>query len=89
MQKAGHELAKAEYAYKKALRIEVLKDRAKETPVGVIDKTVYGEDDVNLLRLKRNISRVDYEMYQEMVLLLKMELRLLDAQISREWSNDT
>jgi hypothetical protein len=87
MRKAGHELAKAEYEYKKALRKEVLLERAKETAVGVIDKIVYGEDIVGMLRLKRDIALTDYETYKELVMLLKSDLRLLDNQIAREWGN--
>jgi hypothetical protein len=87
MRKAGHDLAKAEYEYKKALRKEVLIERAKETAVGVIDKIIYGEDTVGMLRLKRDVALTDYEMYKELVMLLKADLRLLDNQIAREWSN--
>jgi hypothetical protein len=87
MQKAGHELAKAEYEYKKALRQEVLMERAKETAVGVIYKIIYGEETVGMARLKRDIALTDYETYKELVMLLKADLRLLDNQIAREWSN--
>ncbi len=87
MRKAGHDLAKAEYDYKRALRKEVLLERAKETAVGVIDKIVYGEDTVSELRLKRGIAQSDYEMYKVLVWLLQADLKLLDNQIGREWSN--
>ena len=89
MQKAGHELAKAEYAYKAALRKEVLLDRANSVPVGVINVTVYGEDTVNMLRLKRDIAQVDYDLAKELVMMLKADLKLLDNQIEREWHSDT
>ena len=87
MRKAGHNLAKAEYEYKKALRKEVLFERAKETAVGVIDKIIYGEDVVGDLRLKRNIAEVDYETHKTLVWLLQVDLKILDNQIGREWSN--
>jgi len=87
MRKAGHDLAQAEYEYKKALRKEVLMERAKETAVGVIDKIVYGEDTVAELRLKRGIAQSDYEMFKVLVWLLQADLKLLDNQIGREWSN--
>jgi len=87
MRKAGHDLAKAEYEYKKALRMEVLRERAKETAVGIIEKIVYGEDTVNELRMIRNIAKTDYEMYKELVWLLQADLKLLDNQIGREWVN--
>lgn len=88
MRKAGRDLAQAEYNYKIALRKEVLSERAKETAVGVIDKIVYGEDEVGLLRLKRDIAKSDYEVFKEVVLYLKFEIRIIDAQLSREWSNE-
>lgn len=86
LRKAGHDLAKAEYDYKRALRKDVLIERAKETAVGVIDKITYGEDTVSMLRLRRGIALTDYEMYKEIILLLKLEIRVLDNQIAREWS---
>lgn len=88
MRKAGHDLAQAEYHYKVALRKEVLLERAKETAVGVIDKTVYGHEDVGMLRLKRDIAKTDYETFRELVLMLKFDMRILDTQLSREWSSD-
>lgn len=88
MRKAGRDLAEAEYHYKVALRKEVLLERAKETAVGVIDKTVYGHEEVGMLRLKRDIAQSDYEVFKEVVLYLKFEIRIIDAQLSREWSSD-
>ena len=88
MRNAGRKLAYTEYEYKKALRMEVLKERAKQTAVGVIDKTVYGEDTVGMARLRRDIALTDYETAKELVLMLKVDLRIIENQLQREWHND-
>ena len=88
LRKKGYELAKAEHAYRIALRQEVLRERAREQAVGVIDKTVYGEETVGTLRVRRDISKVDYDVAQELILLLKIDIKILDNQIAREWHNN-
>jgi hypothetical protein len=88
MHEVGVEFAKAEHMYKVELRKEVLRERAKETAVGVIDKIIYGEDTVAMLRLKRNIAEMKYNDMKEWVMYLKLEIRILDNQISREWHTD-
>lgn len=88
LRQRGRNLAKAEYDYKVALRKEVLRERAKETAVGVINMISYGEDTVAMLRLKRDTAKTEYEVMQEVVLMLKLDIRILDNQISREWHNN-
>jgi hypothetical protein len=89
MRDAGRKLAYREFEYKKALRMEVLRERAQNTAVGVIDKIIYGEETVGLARLRRDIALTDYESSKEIVLMLKLDIRIIESQLSREWSSDT
>ena len=89
MKHAGRKLAYTEYEYKKALRMEVLKERAKDTAVGVIDKIIYGQDTVGMARLRRDIAHTDYETAKELIMMLKLDIKILENQIAREWSNET
>lgn len=84
----GNEKAHAEHDYKIALRQEALRLRAEEDmPVTLIDKVVYGVDDVADKRLKRDIAETMYDTCKESINVLKLKIRILDAQINREWGS--
>lgn len=85
MAKYGRELAQAEHDYKIALAQAALKRRADDMPVTMIDKVVYG--DVADERFKRDIAETMYRTAQENINATKLRLRLLQAQIDKEWSN--
>lgn len=85
--KYGNEKAHAEYEYKIALRQEALRRRSKGEAIGMIDKTIYGAPDVADKRLKRDIAETMYDTCKESINVLKLKIRILDAQISREWGN--
>lgn len=81
----GTEYAQAEKDYKVLLRQEVLKERDKGTAIGIIDKTCYGIPSVAEARFKRDVARTVYEANQESINSIKLQMRLLEAQIEREW----
>lgn len=86
MQKYGNELAEAERNYKICLREEALKLRTtKDMPVTLINQVVYGVPEVAELRFKRDVAETMYKVSQESINTLKLKIRVLDAQISREW----
>lgn len=86
--KYGNELAAAERDYKIKLREEALRLREEENmPVTLIDKTVYGIKEVADLRFKRDVAETMYKVSQESINTLKLKIRVLDAQIGREWGN--
>ena len=86
LRKSGSAYAKAEQDYKILLRTEALKLRDQGTAVGMIDKTVYGIPTVANARFLRDCALTVYEANKESINSLKLQLRLLDAQLSREWS---
>ena len=82
---SGSEFATAERDYKVALRQECLKLRDDGMAIGLIDKTCYGIPRVAELRFKRDVAEATYKANLEAINSLKLQLRLLDAQIGREW----
>lgn len=84
----GKELAEAEHDYKVILRQEALKLRADGMAITLIDKVVYGIDEVADARLKRDIAETMYKASQESINTLKLKMRIIDAQIDREWRSN-
>ena len=89
LRKYGQELAECERDYKITLRQEALKLRSEENmPVTLINQIIYGIDEVAELRLKRDIAQTMYDTNLEHINVTKLKLRLLEAQLNREWTND-
>lgn len=86
--KYGRERAEAERDYKICLREEALRLRTtKDMPVTLIDKVVYGVPEVAEKRFRRDVADTMYETCRESINVLKLKIRILDAQISREWGS--
>lgn len=85
LRKNGTAYAQAEKDYKIKLREEVLKARDEGMAIGVIDKTCYGIPSVAELRYKRDICETVYKANQEAINSIKLQLRLIEGQIQREW----
>lgn len=81
----GSALADAEREYKIRLRAECLALRDEGMPVTLIQLTVYGVDEVAELRHQRDLCQVTYDANKDAVNSLKLQLRLIDAQIQREF----
>lgn len=88
LERYGREKAETERDYKIKLRQEALKLRDGDMAVGMIDKTVYGIPEVADLRFKRDVAETMYKTAQEKINTLKLRMRLLDAQITREWGSN-
>lgn len=85
LRKNGVALAEAERDYKITLRQEALKLRAEEMPVTLINSIIYGVPSVATKREKRDIEEANYEANKEFINICKLNLRILEAQLSREW----
>ena len=87
LRKSGTAYAEAERAYKVKLRETCLRLRSQQDmPVGLIDKTCYGVPEVADLRFERDIAETVYRANLEAINSTKLQLRILDAQMGREWS---
>lgn len=83
--KRGKELAQAEQAYKQANAKFILSERAKGTPATLIRDLALGDEVVSGLRLERDIASVYYDNAREARNVYKLEARLIEEQIKREW----
>ena len=82
---SGTNYAQAERDYKILLRQECLKLRDEGMAIGMIDKTCYGIPSVAEARFKRDVAKTVYEANQEAINSLKLQMRLIEGQLQREW----
>lgn len=87
LRKNGTEYAEAERDYKILLRTECLKLRDEGMAIGMISLTCYGIPSVAEARFRRDIAKTVYEANQEAINSLKLQLRLIESQIQREWGS--
>lgn len=81
----GTAYAQAEKDYKVLLRQECLKLRDEGMAIGMIDKTCYGIPSVAEARFKRDVAEATYKANQEAINSIKLQMRLLESQIQREY----
>lgn len=87
LRKSGTNYAKAERDYKILLRQECLKLRDEGMAIGMIDKTCYGIPSVAEARFQRDVAQTIYQANLEAINTLKLQLRLIENQISREFGS--
>lgn len=85
MAQYGKEFAKAESDYKIALAQTAIKLKDSGMAVTMINMVIYGTQPVPGLRFKRDTAEVMYKTAQENIQSIKLQLRLVEAQIEREW----
>lgn len=81
----GTAFAQAERDYKVALAEAILGERSKGTPVTIIGDVCRGKPDIAKLRFERDCAEVLYKSAMEAINSLKLQLRLIENQIQREW----
>jgi hypothetical protein len=88
LRETGTEFAEAERDYKITLRQEALKLRAeKGMPVTLIQQVVYGVPEVAEKRFKRDVKEAVYQANQEAINSIKLQIRVVEGQLNREWCN--
>lgn len=85
LRRTGTEYATAEKEYKVKLREEVLKLRDEKMAVTLIDKIAYGIPSIADLRFKRDIAEAVYEANKESINVIKLNIRILEGQLQREY----
>lgn len=85
LRKSGTDYAEAERDYKILLRSECLKLRDEGMAIGLIDKTCFGIPSVAEARFKRDVSEAVYKANMEAINSIKLQLRLIEGQLQREW----
>ena len=82
----GTEFAEAERDYKIKLREEALKLRAeKGMAVTLINQVVYGVPEVASKRFNRDVKQAVYQANLEAINAIKLQIRVIESQLQREW----
>lgn len=84
----GKELSLCEQAYKVALRQQVLLLRDEGMAATLINLVVYGVPEVADLRQQRDFAQSRYEVSKEKIMALKLNIRVLEGIIEREWGRN-
>lgn len=83
----GIELAKAEQEYKMAVCKKALELRGNDVPVTLIQLTIYGYPEIATLRFKRDSAEAIYYANKEAINGIKLEIKIIQEQINKEYSN--
>ena len=82
----GTKYAEAEKEYKIAVNKKALELRSQDIPVTLINQVIYGYPDIAQLRFLRDSAEVIYKANQEAINTLKLQIRIVESQLEREWS---
>lgn len=87
---SGCQYAENEAEYRKALRVAMLEERHKGTPVTITSDLCRGRPDIAELKRLRDCSEAIYKASQEAINVYKLRIRIINEQITRIWnSGDT
>lgn len=81
----GRNYAQAEQHYRTALSKKILEQRAEGIPVTVISDICRGSAEVAQLRFERDCAEAVYKAALEAINVYKLQIRLLEGQIDREY----
>lgn len=76
---SGCQYAENEAEYRKALRIAILNERQRGTPVTIIGDVCRGQEQIAEAKRRRDCS--------EAINVIKLRIRMVDAQITRIWNS--
>lgn len=85
--KRGMAYAQAEMEYKVALSRKIMEEREKGTPVSIISDLCRGDPAIAKLRFERDCAEVVYKSALEAINSIKLQIRIMDSQVAREWGN--
>ena len=83
----GYDLAAKERDYKIAINKKALELRTEDMPVTLINTIIYGYEDIAKLRFERDTAEVKYNSNLEYINTIKLQIRILENQLSREYGN--
>lgn len=85
---SGIQLAENEAEYRKKLRIEILHERDKGTPVTIIGDVCRGKDEIADLKRARDAAEAIYKSSQEAINVYKLRLRFIKDEMPRYATGD-
>ena len=83
----GRSYAKAERDYRVALATKIISERDKGTPVTIISDICRGSHDIASAKFQRDVAEVSYKAAMEAINTYKLQIKILENQIDREWHN--
>ena len=83
----GEALAQAEHDYQVVKAQTVLQMKAQGCTITEIGIAIKGQPGVAEALLERDKAKVMYEANQEHINVVKLEMRVVENQIAREWNN--
>lgn len=86
--KNGNLYAQADRDYRVALAQEILLQRNKGTPATIMSDLCRGKPEIADLRLHRDICEANYKANLEAINVWKIQIKVLENQISREWGRN-
>lgn len=87
LRETGSDYAKADRAYNEAVAACWMRLRDKDMPIGMISKVYKGEKDVAEKRFAMIQAETMRDANKEAVMSYKLQLRLVEDQIQREFSS--
>lgn len=84
--KRGRAYAQADHDYRTALAKKILTERDKGTPATIMSDVCRGDPEIAKLRFERDVAEVVYKSAMEAINVYKLQLKILDAQLDREWN---
>lgn len=81
----GMELAEKDAIYKTALADKILELKEAGMAVTILEKVANGCIPVNKYRKDRDVAEVNFKASQEELYNLRLQIRVLEAQIKMEW----
>ena len=81
----GRAYAQAEHDYRVALAEKTLLERDKGTPATICSDVCRGDRKIAKLRFDRDVAEVVYRSALEAINATKLQIKILDAQVEREW----
>jgi len=88
LRETGTDYAEAEREYKITLRQEALKLRNDEKlPVTLINQIIYGIPLVAEKRFQRDVKEAIYKANMEAINSVKLQIRVIESQLQREYTN--
>ena len=81
----GRAYAEAERKYRVALAQKILTERDAGTPVTIVGDVCRGDQQISDLKMERDIAESVYKASLEACNVYKLQLRLLESQVDREY----
>lgn len=84
--KRGQEYAQTEHDYRVALAQQELIEREKGMPATLVSDIARGKQKIAKLKMQRDIAESMYRAALEAINVYKLQAKIINDQIDREWS---